>query len=65
MLKQYGAEKIIVGVDVKDGFVSSSGWIETSQVEYIDFIKNLEKIGVKYIVVTDISKDGTISRTKF
>lgn len=63
MLKQYGTEKIVVGVDVKDGFVSTSGWLETSRVEYIDFIKTLETIGVTYIVVTDISKDGTLNRT--
>ena len=65
MLNKYGAEKIVVGVDVKDGNVSISGWLETSEVNYIDFIKKLEKMGIKYIVVTDISKDGTLQRTKF
>ena len=63
MIKKYGPEKIVVGVDVKDGFVSISGWLEKSEVNYLDFIKELEKIGVKYIVATDISKDGTLSRT--
>ena len=63
MLKEYGSEKIVVGVDVRDEYVSSSGWLETSKIKYIDFIKNLEQIGVKYIVVTDISKDGTLLRT--
>ncbi len=65
MINKYGAEKIIVGVDVKDKFISISGWVETSKIHYLDFIKNLEKIGVKYIVATDISKDGTLTRTKF
>ena len=55
----------VVGVDVKDEYVSISGWLETSKIKYIDFIKDIEKIGVKYIVVTDISKDGTLTRTKF
>ena len=41
MLNKYGAEKIVVGVDVKDGNVSISGWLETSEVNYIDFIKSL------------------------
>lgn len=60
MLNKYGNEKIVVGVDVKEGFVSINGWLETSKIEYIDFIKELEKAGVKYIIVTDISKDGTL-----
>lgn len=63
MIKKYGPEKIVVGVDVKDGFVSISGWLEKSEINYLDFIKELEKIGVKYIVATDISKDGTLTRT--
>lgn len=65
VLKIYGPEKIVVGVDVKNGFVSVDGWLNTSEVQYINFIKELEKIGVKYIVATDISKDGTLSRTEF
>ncbi len=65
VLNAYGAEKIVVGVDVKNGFVSTSGWTETTKVNYIDFIKKLEKIGIKYIVVTDISKDGTLQGPNF
>ena len=56
-ISKYGAKKIVVGVDVKNGYVSTSGWLKTSDVPYLDFIKELEKIGVEYIVVTDISKD--------
>ena len=63
MINKYGPERIVVGVDVKDDFVSMSGWLETSKVNYIEFIKKLEKMGVKYIVATDISKDGTLERT--
>lgn len=64
-LKKYGAKRIVVGVDVKDGYVSTSGWLETSNVYYLDFIKELEKIGVEYIVATDISKDGTLTGPNF
>lgn len=56
---KYG-EKISVGIDAKDGFVSTSGWLEMSQVNYIDFAKEMQKIGVKNIIFTDISKDGTL-----
>ena len=61
----YGPEKIVVGVDVKDGFVSTSGWLETSSVPYLTFIKELEALGIQYIVVTDISKDGTLQGPNF
>lgn len=63
-IKQYG-EKIVVGVDVKNGYVSTSGWLETSEVYYLDFIKELDQLGVKYIVCTDISKDGTLTGPNF
>lgn len=64
-ISKYGAKKIVVGVDIKNGYVSTSGWLKTSDVPYLDFIKELEKIGVEYIVVTDISKDGTLQGPNF
>lgn len=64
-LDKYGPQKIVVGVDVKDGYVSTSGWLETSQVYYLDFLKQLESMGVQYIVCTDISKDGTLTGPSF
>lgn len=64
-LQKYGGERIVVGVDVKDGFVSTSGWLETSQTPYLEFIRYLETIGVRYIVATDISKDGTLTGPNF
>lgn len=64
-ISKYGVKKIVVGVDVKNGYVSTSGWLKTSDVPYLDFIKELEKIGVEYIVVTDISKDGTLQGPNF
>lgn len=54
-------EKISVGIDAKNGFVSTSGWLETSQVNYLDFAKEMEQIGVQNIIFTDISKDGTLA----
>lgn len=55
----YG-EKIAVGIDCKDGKVYGRGWLEGSNLDYLDFAKKMEKIGVKNIIVTDISKDGTL-----
>lgn len=64
-IKEYGPEKIVVGVDIKDGYVLTSGWLETSHVYYLDFLKYLESAGVKIIVCTDISKDGTLNGPSF
>lgn len=64
-IQKCGSKRIVVGVDVKDGYVSTSGWLKTSQVHYLDFLKELEKIGVEYIVCTDISKDGTLTGPSF
>ncbi len=59
-LKRYG-ERIAVGIDCKDGFVSVAGWLDDSKVNYLDFAKQMEQLGVKTIIFTDISKDGTLS----
>lgn len=64
-IEKYGAERIVVGVDVKNGYVSTAGWLKTSQTYYLDFLKELEKIGVQYIVCTDISRDGTLMGPSF
>ena len=58
-LRAYG-EKIAVGIDCKDGYVCGRGWLQKSSIHYIEFAKRLEKLGVKNIIVTDISKDGTL-----
>ena len=65
MLQKYGPEKILVGVDIDNKNVSISGWTKTSKINYLEFIKKLEKIGIKYIVVTDISRDGTLEGPKY
>lgn len=64
-LDAYGPKRIVVGVDVKDGCVSTGGWLETSEVPYLDFIQELENMGIMYIVATDISKDGTLEGPNF
>ena len=59
-LKKYG-EKIAVGIDCKDGKVCGSGWLVQSNIDYLDFAKKMESYGVKTIIFTDISKDGTLA----
>ena len=61
-VKLYG-DRIVVGVDVKDGFVAIKGWLEISEVSCFDFCEKLSKMGVNTVICTDISKDGMMSGT--
>ncbi len=60
-VEKFGSEKIVVGIDAKNGFVATEGWLETSDVNYIDLANKMIEYGVKYFIFTDISKDGTLS----
>ena len=55
----YG-DRIIVGIDARNGKVSVSGWLSDSDIDYIDMAKECERIGVRNIIFTDISRDGSL-----
>ena len=59
-VQKYG-DRIAVGIDALNGNVAADGWTKTSNVNYIDLAKQMEQIGVKYIIFTDISRDGTLT----
>ena len=61
-LREYG-DRIAVGVDLKDGKVAVKGWLETSNKDGIEFLKELEDLGVEGVIVTDISRDGAMKGT--
>ncbi|MFT5873276.1 MAG: phosphoribosylformimino-5-aminoimidazole carboxamide ribotide isomerase [Clostridium sp.] len=63
-VKKFG-EKIAIGIDARDGFVAVEGWQTSSKIEYIDFAKEMESIGIKTIIFTDISRDGTLTGPNF
>lgn len=54
-------EKIVVSVDVKDGYVTTDGWVQASDLKTMDFLQRLNTVGVETIVLTDISKDGAMT----
>ena len=56
---KYG-DKIAVGIDIKDGFVAIKGWTVKSEENAMDFTAKMEKLGVKPMICTDISKDGAM-----
>ena len=61
-VEKYG-EKVAVGVDLKDGFVAIKGWTETSALTADAFFTQMEAIGVKTVICTDISRDGAMKGT--
>ena len=63
-VKMFG-DKIAIGIDAMDGYVAVEGWQKRSKIEYIDFAKKMESIGVKTIIFTDISRDGTLNGPNF
>ncbi len=61
-LERYGG-KIAVGVDIRDGYVAIRGWKETSELEAMAFCRRMEEMGVRTLIVTDISRDGAMKGT--
>jgi len=57
-LKIYGNEKIILGADANQRKIVTQGWMESSDIDVIDFISQYEQKGITYVVCTDIAKDG-------
>lgn len=53
-------ERIAVGMDCRNGKVSVAGWLQDSDMDYLDFARKMEDLGVQTLIVTDISKDGTL-----
>ena len=65
LIEKYKAEKIVVSIDAKNGKVATHGWEKVSDIDSVDLCKELEQIGVKTIVYTDISKDGMLEGPNF
>ena len=59
-LEKFGAEKLILGADCLDRKIKTSGWLENSETDVVDFIKEYQKKGFKEVVCTDTSKDGML-----
>ena len=62
MVNKYG-DAIAVGIDISDGFVATKGWTEISKVSCDEMFDRMEKIGVRTVICTDISKDGAMKGT--
>ena len=62
-LETYGSEKIILGADCKDRKIATNGWMATSKIDVVDFISKFEESNIKYVICTDIAKDGMLQGT--
>ncbi|MEZ7508153.1 1-(5-phosphoribosyl)-5-[(5-phosphoribosylamino)methylideneamino]imidazole-4-carboxamide isomerase [Cloacibacterium sp. Arc13] len=59
-IEKFGTEKLILGADCLDRKIKTSGWLENSETDVVDFIKEYQKKGFREVVCTDISKDGML-----
>ena len=64
-IEHYGAEKIILGADVKGEYIATDGWLETSDQSLFDFLAHYQGKGIQYTICTDISKDGMLQGPSF
>lgn len=64
-LSKYGSEKLILGADTKSGLVAVNGWLETSEVTVNELIKKFTSKGAKYVICTDVAKDGLLQGPSF
>lgn len=62
-IQKYGADKIILGADVKDEMIAVTGWTETTSLELIPFLDSYISNGISKVICTDISKDGMLEGT--
>jgi len=60
-IEEFGAERIVCGIDALDGLVATHGWVETSSIDPITLGQSMYKVGVRYTVYTDISRDGMLT----
>ena len=64
-IQQYGADKIILGADVKGEYIATDGWLETSDQSLFTFLAHYQNEGVQTTICTDISKDGMLEGPSF
>lgn len=64
LLARFG-ERLIVGVDARGGKVATAGWTSTADVWAVDLVRHMADMGVRRVIYTDISRDGTLTEPNF
>ena len=65
LLERYGAERVAVSVDARDGWAALRGWLQPSRIRALDLMRQMTALGVTYLEYTDISRDGTLTEPNF
>ncbi len=60
-VEKFGPDKFLVGADVRDRRVAVHGWVEQTQIDLFDFIRQMQALGIRNMSVTDIARDGELS----
>ncbi|HWP96719.1 MAG TPA: 1-(5-phosphoribosyl)-5-[(5-phosphoribosylamino)methylideneamino]imidazole-4-carboxamide isomerase [Syntrophomonadaceae bacterium] len=60
LLAEFGADKIVLGIDAREGMVATRGWVETSSLTALNFGQDMKKLGVQQAICTDVSRDGLL-----
>ncbi|MDR0856465.1 MAG: 1-(5-phosphoribosyl)-5-((5-phosphoribosylamino)methylideneamino)imidazole-4-carboxamide isomerase, partial [Clostridiales bacterium] len=61
LILRFGADKVVVGLDARDGLVAIKGWVESAPVSAAAFAVQVKEAGIKTLIYTDISRDGALS----
>jgi len=61
LIEEFGARKVVIGVDVRDGFVVKNGWVDKTNVKGIDFALGMKAIGIERIIYQDVARVGSFS----
>jgi phosphoribosylformimino-5-aminoimidazole carboxamide ribotide isomerase len=65
LCQKHGSHRVVIAVDAKDGQVAIKGWLETTEVKAQDLVEQMALLGVRRILYTDISRDGTLTEPNF
>jgi phosphoribosylformimino-5-aminoimidazole carboxamide ribotide isomerase len=59
-VRRFGAERIVVGIDARDGKVALQGWVEKTEIGAVELAQQMASLGIKHIIFTDIARDGKL-----
>ena len=65
LCQKHGSQRVVIAVDAKDGLVAIKGWLESTEVKAQDLVEQMALLGVRRILYTDISRDGTLTEPNF
>ena len=65
LCQKHGSQRVVIAVDAKDGLVAIKGWLESTEVKAQDLVEKMALLGVRRILYTDISRDGTLTEPNF